>query len=45
MSFINMDGEEILILAFEEFFTQLLTDFQCPFGSDLPRLKALNKML
>lgn len=45
MSFINMNSKVILILPFEELFTKLLSDLQCPIGSDLPRLKALNKML
>ena len=45
MGFINMDSEEILILAFEELFAMLLSDFQCTFGSNFPRLEALHEML
>lgn len=45
MGFINMDGEEILILAFEKLCAKFLSDFQSTFGSNFPRLEALHEML
>lgn len=45
MSFINMNGEQILILVIQKFRAKLLADFNRSFGSDLPRLKADDKVL
>ena len=45
MLLVYVAGHEILILAFEELLTYLLPDLQGSFGSDLPRLKADNKVL
>lgn len=42
---VDMTGHKILIFAFEKFLTYLLTDLQCSFGSDLPRLETDDKVL
>ena len=45
MLLVNMASHEILILALEELLTYLLTDLQCPFGKNFPRLKTHNEVL
>ena len=45
MLLVDMAGHEILILAFKELLTYLLTELQCSFGSNFPRLKTDNKVL
>ena len=43
--FVDVAGHEILILAFEELLTYLLTELQCSFGSDLTGLETHDKVL
>ena len=45
MLLVDMAGHEILILAFKELLTYLLTELQCSFGSNFPRLKTDDKVL
>ena len=45
MVFVYVAGHEILILAFEELLTYLLTELQCSFGSDLTGLETDDKVL
>ena len=45
MLLVDMAGHEILILAFQKLLTYLLTELQCSFGSDLPRLETNNEVL
>ena len=45
MIFVGMAGHEILIFAFKELLTYLLTELQGSFGSDFPRLETDNKVL
>ena len=45
MLLVDMTSHKILILAFKELLTYLLTELQCSFGSDLPRLETHNKVL
>ena len=45
MSFVGMAGHEILILAFKELLTYLLTELQCSLRRDLPRLETDDKVL
>ena len=42
---VDMASHEILILAFEELFTYLLTDLQSSFGSNFTRLETDNEVL
>ena len=43
--FVDVASHEILIFAFEELLTYLLTELQCSFGSNFPRLKTDDKVL
>ena len=43
--FVDVAGHEILIFAFEELLTYLLTELQCSFGSDLTRLETDDEVL
>ena len=45
MLLVDMAGHEILILAFQKLLTYLLTELQCSFGSNFPRLKTDDKVL
>ena len=45
MIFISMAGHKILILAFEELLTYLLTELQCSLRRDFPRLETHNEVL
>ena len=45
MLLVDMTSHKILILAFKELLTYLLTELQCSFGSDLPRLETHNEVL
>ena len=45
MVLVYVAGHEILIFAFEELLTYLLTELQCSFGSNFPRLETDDKML
>ena len=45
MTFINMASHKILILAFEELLTYLLTVLQSSFGSNFTRLETDNEVL
>lgn len=45
MLLVDMAGHEILVFAFEELLTYLLTELQCSFGRDLPRLETDDKVL
>lgn len=45
MLLVDMAGHEILIFAFEELLTYLLTELQCSFGSNFPRLETDDKVL
>ena len=45
MLLVDMAGHEILVFAFEELLTYLLTELQCSFGSNFPRLKTDDKVL
>ena len=45
MVLVDVAGHEILIFAFEELLTYLLTELQCSFGSNFPRLETDDKML
>ena len=45
MLLIYMTSHEILIFTFEELLTYLLTDLQCPFRKNFPRLKTHNEVL
>ena len=45
MLLVNMASHEILIFAFKKLLTYLLTDLQCPFGKNFPRLKIHNEVL
>ena len=45
MLLVDMAGHEILILAFQKLLTYLLTELQCSFGSDFPRLETDDKVL
>ena len=45
MVLVYVAGHEILILAFKELLTYLLTELQCSFGSDLTGLKTDDKVL
>ena len=45
MILVDVASHEILILAFEELLTYLLTELQCSFGSNFPRLETDDKML
>ena len=43
--FVDVAGHEILIFAFEELLTYLLTELQCSLRCDLPRLETDDKVL
>ena len=43
--FVDMAGHEILIFAFEELLTYLLTELQCSFRRDLTGLETDNRVL
>ena len=43
--FVDVAGHKILIFAFEELLAYLLTELQCSFGSNFPRLKTDDKVL
>lgn len=45
MLLVDMAGHEILVFAFEELLTYLLTELQCSFGSNFPRLETDDKVL
>ena len=45
MILVDMAGHEILILAFKELLTYLLTELQCSLRCDLPRLETHNEVL
>ena len=45
MVLVYVAGHEILVFTFEELLTYLLTELQCSFGSNFPRLKTDNKVL
>ena len=45
MLLVDVAGHEILVFAFEELLTYLLTELQCSFGSNFPRLKTDDKVL
>lgn len=45
MLLVDMAGHEILILAFKELLTYLLTELQCSLRCDFPLLKTHDKML
>ena len=45
MILVDVASHEILILAFEELLTYLLTELQCSFGSNFPRLETDDKVL
>ncbi len=45
MVLVDVAGHEILIFAFEELLTYLLTELQCSFGSNFPRLETDDKVL
>ena len=45
MLLVDMAGHEILVFAFEELLTYLLTELQCSLRCDLPRLETDNKVL
>ena len=45
MLLVDMAGHEILIFAFEELLTYLLTELQCSFWRDLTGLETDNKVL
>ena len=42
---VDMAGHEILIFAFQKLLTYLLTELQCSFGSNFPRLETDDKVL
>ena len=43
--FVDVAGHEILIFAFEELLTYLLTELQCSLRCDLPRLETDDEVL
>ena len=45
MVLVDVAGHEILIFAFQELLTYLLTELQCSFGSDLTGLETDNEVL
>ena len=45
MLLVDMAGHEILVFAFKELLTYLLTELQCSFGSNFPRLETDDKVL
>ena len=45
MVLVYVAGHEILVFAFEELLTYLLTELQCSFGSNFPRLETDDKVL
>ena len=45
MLLVDMASHKILILAFKELLTYLLTELQCSFGSDLTRLETDDEVL
>ena len=45
MLLVDMASHEILIFAFKELLTYLLTELQCSFGSNFPRLETDDKVL
>lgn len=45
MIFISMAGHEILVFAFKELLTYLLTELQCSLRSNFPRLETDDKVL
>jgi len=45
MLLVDMAGHEILILAFQKLLTYLLTELQCSFWSNFPRLETDDKVL
>ena len=45
MVLVDVAGHEILIFAFHELLTYLLTELQCSFGSDLTGLETDNEVL
>ena len=45
MLLVDMAGHEILIFAFQKLLTYLLTELQCSFGSNFPRLETDDKVL
>lgn len=45
MLLVDMASHKILILAFEELLTYLLTELQCTFGCDLTGLETDNEVL
>jgi len=45
MILVDVAGHEILVFAFEELLTYLLTELQCSLRCDLPRLETHNEVL
>ena len=45
MVLVYVAGHEILIFTFQKLLTYLLTELQCSFGSNFPRLKTDDKVL
>ena len=45
MLLVDMASHEILIFAFQKLLTYLLTELQCSFGSNFPRLETDDKVL
>ena len=45
MLLVDMASHEILVFAFKELLTYLLTELQCSFGSNFPRLETDDKVL
>ena len=45
MVLVYVAGHEILVFAFEELLTYLLTELQCSFGSNFPRFETDDKVL
>ena len=45
MVLVDVAGHDILIFAFQELLTYLLTELQCSFGSDLTGLETDNEVL
>lgn len=45
MLLVDVASHEILIFAFEKLLAYLLTDLQCSFGSNFPRLETDDKVL
>ena len=45
MILVDVAGHEILIFTFQKLLTYLLTELQCSFGSNFPRLETDDKVL